>query len=333
MDATHSIQSGNPIRLHSASTSSVMTDTSGDITTSSSFIDKLITGCSRTSPNRTCIVLYNLVMPFIVIATTATVGYLSQLPFIFPSLGPTAFLHFAVPDKPAASPKNTLIGHFIGILAGSLALQITGLYDHPNVLTEGVLFARIWCAAISVAITCSCMVWFKVPHPPAGATTLIVSLGLISTPIKLLCMMAAVTLITVEAFIINRICRKDVIYPIWSVKNGANTKKSDDKDDDNKYTKINSHQTMDIAVEDTNNGHGHGGKNEFLLLENRMENLCIDNFVESFKICDKLQDDGNMKKLIQFAKEEENLHLLQQVQGFQTCIPYSLRVALSAQNL
>ena len=327
MDTSHSIQSSKPVRLQSKSTVSLSV-TKGD---NSTCIDNLVTGCSRTRPNRICIVLYNFIMPFIVIATTATVGYLSQLPFIFPSLGPTAFLHFAVPDKPAASPKNTLIGHFIGILAGSLALQITGLYDHPNVLNEGVLFERIWCAAISVAITCSCMVLFKVPHPPAGATTLIVSLGLISTPIKLLSMMAAVTLITVEAFIINRIFRKDVIYPIWSVNC---RKKSDNcikkEDENNKYSKINSDQSMDIESQETN-GHRNGGKNEFLLLENRMENLCIDNFVECYKICDKLQDDEIMRKLIQFAKEEENLHLLQQVQGYKSAIPYSLRVALLSQ--
>merc|ERR1711933_260457 len=57
---------------------------------------------------------------------------------------------------------------------------------------------RIVCAALSVAITCWAMVIFNVGHPPAGATTLIVSLGLITTPTNLCCMMGAVSLLTVK---------------------------------------------------------------------------------------------------------------------------------------
>ncbi|HEX2027928.1 MAG TPA: HPP family protein [Nitriliruptorales bacterium] len=49
------------------------------------------------------------------------------------------------------------------------------------------------------------MAWLKVPHPPAGATTLIVSLGILRTPLDLAGLMAAVVLLVVQGFVINRV--------------------------------------------------------------------------------------------------------------------------------
>jgi hypothetical protein len=41
------------------------------------------------------------------------------------------------------------------------------------------------------------------PHPPAGATTLIVSLGVLTTPAQLLAMAGAVLLVTAAAWGLN----------------------------------------------------------------------------------------------------------------------------------
>jgi CBS-domain-containing membrane protein len=58
------------------------------------------------------------------------------------------------------------------------------------------------------------MVWLKVPHPPAGATTLIVSLGLIATIPKLGVLMLGVLLLVGQGFVINRLAGID--YPLWA---------------------------------------------------------------------------------------------------------------------
>jgi CBS-domain-containing membrane protein len=58
------------------------------------------------------------------------------------------------------------------------------------------------------------MVWLRVPHPPAGATTLIVSLGLVTTIPKLGVLMLGVLLLVVQGFAINRLA--GVPYPLWS---------------------------------------------------------------------------------------------------------------------
>ena len=51
---------------------------------------------------------------------------ISGSPLVFPSLGPTAFLLFHDPTLPAASPRNTLCGHAIGILCGYGSLWLMG---------------------------------------------------------------------------------------------------------------------------------------------------------------------------------------------------------------
>ncbi len=44
-----------------------------------------------------------------------------------PSLGPTGFLFLSTPNAPAASPRNTIIGHAIGTIADYFSLVVTGL--------------------------------------------------------------------------------------------------------------------------------------------------------------------------------------------------------------
>jgi hypothetical protein len=51
-------------------------------------------------------------------------------------------------------------------------------------------------------------------HAPAGATTLIISLGIITEPLHLLVIEVAVGLLVLQAIVINRLAGKS--YPLWS---------------------------------------------------------------------------------------------------------------------
>jgi CBS-domain-containing membrane protein len=157
---------------------------------------------------------FSLINGFISIALMAALAHLSGAPFIFPSLGPTAFLLFYTPLQPVASPRNTLLGHLIGALAGWLSLVVFDLTDAPPALTSGVDWARVGAAALSLGATSGLMALLRVPHPPAGATTLIISLGLMRDPWQLLVLMVAVVLLTGQAFVINRLAGLD--YPLWA---------------------------------------------------------------------------------------------------------------------
>lgn len=149
----------------------------------------------------------------IAIAVVSGVAWATDEPFIFPSLGPTAFLFFYTPTNPAASPRNTIIGHAVGVAAGYFALVIFGLTDDLPALATSVTGARVGAAAFSLALTSAVMVWLRAPHPPAGATTLIVSLGILREADQLAVLMLAVTFLTLQGFAINRLAGID--YPIW----------------------------------------------------------------------------------------------------------------------
>jgi CBS-domain-containing membrane protein len=162
--------------------------------------------------------LFSFVNGCVSIGIMAGLAVVTHSPFIFPSLGPTAFLFFYTPSAPTASPRNTIIGHGIGVLAGYFSLVVTGLTTAGPALTVGVTWPRVIAAALSLGLTAGLMVLVRSPHPPAGATTLIVSLGLLVAPLKLLILMIAVVLLTVQAFVINRAAGID--YPLWSPRQG-----------------------------------------------------------------------------------------------------------------
>ena len=150
------------------------------------------------------------------IGIMSAAALLTGAPFVFPSLGPTAFLLFYTPTTAAASPRNTVLGHLVGAAAGYLALLAFGLQDSGPALSETVSAARVGAAALSLAATSGVMVWLRVPHPPAGATTLIVSLGILREPWQLGVLMLGVLLLTVQGLVINRLA--GVPYPWWSAR-------------------------------------------------------------------------------------------------------------------
>lgn len=158
--------------------------------------------------------LFSMINGFISIGLMSVLAVITHSPFVFPSLGPTAFLFFYTPTAPSASPRNTIIGHAIGALAGYLSLVVTGLTMAGPAYAVGVTWPRVIAAALSLGLTAGLMVLFKSPHPPAGATTLIISLGILTRPWQLLLLMGAVVLLTLQAIAINRLA--GIPYPLWN---------------------------------------------------------------------------------------------------------------------
>ena len=74
--------------------------------------------------------------------------------------------------------------------------------------------SRVGAVALSFGLTSGAMVWLRVPHPPAGATTMIVSLGILTQAGHLVVLMVAVVLLTIQAFAINRLA--GLPYPLWA---------------------------------------------------------------------------------------------------------------------
>jgi CBS domain-containing membrane protein len=165
-------------------------------------------------PSRLVWAVYVCANGFITIGLLGLLALFTGSPFVFPSLGPTAYLFFFSPLSEVSSPRNTILGHAIGLICGYAAFALVVASSPPFGMNPGVHGPRVLAAALSLSATGALMALLRISHPPAGATTLIVSLGIISQPKELVIIEVAVTLLTIQAFVINRIA--GIPYPVWS---------------------------------------------------------------------------------------------------------------------
>jgi CBS domain-containing membrane protein len=165
-------------------------------------------------PRTPVFALYNFLSGFLSIGIMAAFAILLHAPFIFPSLGPTAFHYFSRQSAPSASPRNAIIGHLIGTGAGYFSLVVTGLTTAGPAIANGITWPRVIAVALSLGLTAGLMLLFRASHAPAGATTLIIALGILTQPWQLGVLMAAIILLTLQAIAINRLF--GVPLPLWS---------------------------------------------------------------------------------------------------------------------
>lgn len=160
--------------------------------------------------------LYSLVASALAVGVSGLLAYLFQQPLLFPSLGPTAYLFFESPMSAPSSPRNTIIGHSVAVVAGGVSLAAFGLLEAPSILQAGPTAQHVASGVLSVALTGGALPLFRSSHPPAGATTLIVSLGLLQTVPEVLALIAGVLILTVAGWLVNRAF--GVPMPLWAAK-------------------------------------------------------------------------------------------------------------------
>ncbi len=142
---------------------------------------------------------------------TGAIAVVTNRPYIFPSLGPTAILIFGYPAERTSAPRNVLFGHAIGAGCGYLALWATGEMGVP--FSPHVNFHRTLAAAMALALTALLMHFLRCEHAPAGATTLIVALGVLPTLGDFAWLMLAVATLILIALAANR--SAGIPYPLW----------------------------------------------------------------------------------------------------------------------
>ncbi len=121
---------------------------------------------------------YMVLAPPLILGVVGGLAALAGQPWLFPSLGPTAFLHAVSPDEPGARMWNTLVGHAIGASAGFAALFLCGAQHMPSALTaEATPISRVAATALAVGLTVALQLKLEAKHPPAAATTMLVTLG------------------------------------------------------------------------------------------------------------------------------------------------------------
>lgn len=126
----------------------------------------------------------------------ALIAWGTGLPLIFPSLGPSAFA-LVMDKEEEITVAHILGGHLVGVVCGFLAFHLIAygftVSDLPSSLSVA-LFRLVLSGVVSVVLTTVTMLAARIPHSPACATTMIVSLGLLSTFRDALFIMLAVTI-------------------------------------------------------------------------------------------------------------------------------------------
>lgn len=125
----------------------------------------------------------------------ATVAWASGRPFVFPSLGPSAYALAVSPSAATSQQRRVVGGHAWGLVGGFVAyhLLVPGfdITAQPAAFSPGGL--RLAASALlSVGVTTAGMLATDLRHPPACATTLIVALGLLTTPVEAVIVLASV---------------------------------------------------------------------------------------------------------------------------------------------
>jgi CBS-domain-containing membrane protein len=160
--------------------------------------------------------VYTATGSLIAIGLSGLWAWLFDEPLLFPSLGATAFLFFETPLAEVGTPRNAVIGHFVAIVAAIASLAAFGLLGDPSAYVDGVTLARAGAVAVSVALTGGLLRLLRAAHPPAGATTIIVSSGLLAEARQVAAVAGGVLLITIAGWCLNRLL--GVPAPRWAAR-------------------------------------------------------------------------------------------------------------------
>ncbi len=164
--------------------------------------------------------LLQLLFVFVAGATAlgiiSILAFMTNLPLLFPQLGPSAFILFYTPMSEQASPRNVLLSHLLAVGIGLLLLWLCAqAFPDVHLTDSSVLnWQREIVVACAMGLACLLMVLFNCVHPSAAASAPIASLGFLKSPGHVLGIAAAVVLLLLAAQFFNRIIG-GLPYPLW----------------------------------------------------------------------------------------------------------------------
>ncbi|WP_049898651.1 HPP family protein [Halococcus agarilyticus] len=142
----------------------------------------------------------------LLVAVVGGVAWVTGLPALFPSLGPSAFVLATFPESEASDPRRVIGSHVLGVVAGLVSYHLfaSGIVVTSEIVPFSAAGLRLAVSgAVAIVLTVTAMLQFRVRHPPACATTLIVALGLLPTFFQgTLIVAAVVVLVAVQEAIL-----------------------------------------------------------------------------------------------------------------------------------
>jgi CBS-domain-containing membrane protein len=152
----------------------------------------------------------------IALGTITIIAYLTDLPLLFPPLGPSAFILFYTPMSIGASPRSVILSHTLAVAAGLSSLWLFTLFlSGANLYDPAIMnWYRVTVIAFSMGVICLLMILFKCVHPPAAASALIAAMGYLQNIEQILGLIVAVILLVLEGILFVKLIG-GLPYPLW----------------------------------------------------------------------------------------------------------------------
>ena len=135
----------------------------------------------------------------LLVLAVGLLAWAMNAPALAPPLGVTAYLCARQPASEVSRPRNIVLGHALGMASGYFALYACQAQSLPSALSGTFTLRHGLASAIAIYLTVWSTERFKTPHPPAAATTLVVSLGLLTTPLAPLSFFVGTLIIVISS--------------------------------------------------------------------------------------------------------------------------------------
>lgn len=147
------------------------------------------------------------------IFTLSLLAWLTDLPFIFPALGPSTFILFTAPLSLSAAPRSVILGHWTCLAVGIIVWRLMCHLSGSPVSLQDPGWPLFCGPPLALAVCCLLLVRLSCPHPPACATALVVAMGGVTHWLDLLLMAVTIVALTYQTVFMNRFAGLPV--PLW----------------------------------------------------------------------------------------------------------------------
>lgn len=131
-------------------------------------------------------------------AILGLLSWATGLGFLLPSLGPSVFLLATLPDDEMNFPQRVIGGQFIGAVVAAITFHVivgTTTMGEPIPPLSLLGFRQVISTFLAAMLTTAGMFITDTEHPPAYATTLIISLGFITELSEILVFLLGVLIV------------------------------------------------------------------------------------------------------------------------------------------
>lgn len=132
-------------------------------------------------------------------AILGALSWITGLGFLLPSLGPSVFLLATLPEDEMNFPQRVIGGQFIGAITAAVVFHVVvGVTTVGEPIPPRSLLGlrQVLSTFVAAMLTTAGMFITNLEHPPAYATTLIISLGFITQLQEIVIFMGGVLIVT-----------------------------------------------------------------------------------------------------------------------------------------